>query len=160
MRKILLSVIMLISFTVSETFAQSATAVGDVYMSVNDEISLTKIRDLNMGYVVQGVTSVNINPLTSNASAYFTFAASPNSFAAVFYSSTNLESGSNTIAFTGNLVGNDNTAQNLSTLVRSGATITTNASGNYYLWAGGTASLAPDQPIGTYSGSFTISVTY
>lgn len=150
----------MILFKVPETFAQSATSVGEVHLSVNSEISLTKIRDLNMGYVIQGITSVNINPLTNGASAYFTFAASPNASARVSYSSTNLQSGTNTISFTGDLAGNDNTDQNFSAPVRNGATITTSFSGSYYLWSGGTALLAPDQPIGAYTGSFTILVSH
>jgi len=148
-------------FSIGTVFAQTVTTPADVNLNVNNEISITKIRDLRMGTVVQGTTtSVNINPLSSGSSAYFTLTASPNSSETITFSSTNLTNGSGTIMFTGALAGNDQPIQPRAILIVSGNAITTNATGDFYLWAGGSAALSPNQAIGEYTGSFTVSVVY
>jgi len=145
---------------VLNAFAQSVNAYADVNLSIHGGISLTKIRDLRMGAVVQGTTSVSINPLSSGSAAYFIVSACPNSAETITFSSTNLTSGSSTIIFTGVLAGSDQPIQPHSILIGSGDAITTSSTGDFYLWAGGSATLASKQPTGDYVGSFTVSIIY
>jgi len=114
-----------------------------------------------MGLVVQGVTSVNIDPIKGGSqAAYFIFVADPNSPVFATFSSTNLTSGTYSIAFTGLLAGNSSPTQGDAVLLTSGSTIETNSSGEYHFWAGGAATLSPTQPFGTYSGTFALTIAY
>ena len=163
MRNILISFFILSSLLSDKTLAQSplTTMTAEVSIKVNGAITLAKVRDLNMGFVVQGVTSENVDPIASGSqSAFFTLLADPNSSVAVSFSWSNLTNGSDDITFTGTLAGNNSSSQNNATLIKNGNTITTNLKGGYFFWAGGTAYLSPTQPLGTYSGDFTLSIAY
>jgi len=130
-------------------------------MKVNGTTTLTKVRDMHLGFVVQGITYFAIDPISGNAhTAYFIFVGNPNSPVDVSFSSSNLTDGANNISFTGTLAGGSSTTEGDATLISNGTPITTNSDGEYYFWAGGSATLSPTQPFGTYSGSFTLSIAY
>ncbi len=142
-----------------QTHVVTATAL--VNMTMKPTMGLTTGRDLTFGFVVQGVTSIYVDPITGgNSAAYFSLSAPPNTPVTVTFSSGVLSDGSNSIAFNGALSGGPSTTQNQSSQLTSGNTITTNSSGEYYFWAGGTANLSPTQPIGTYVGSFVLTIAY
>jgi hypothetical protein len=137
------------------------TETAPVYLDVKGTVTLTKVRDLSMGFVMQGITSVTIDPISSGSqTAYFIFAGTPNSSIVVSFSSTELTDGVDNIIFTNALAGSGASDQHNATLLASGDPITTNSAGEYYFWAGGTANLSPTQPYGIYTGSFTLSVAY
>jgi hypothetical protein len=154
------------SLTANELFAQQpvyASATAQVTLAVNVAPALTKNRDMSFGTVNQGVTSATVNPVTDgNKAAMFTLSASANTPVTVTYTTTDLTSGPNVISFNsgGVLSGNNVNVQASSTSVPTNSTVTTNGTGYYYFWAGGTATLAINQPAGTYSGSFTLQVSY
>jgi len=136
-------------------------ATAQVYMDIKGTVTLTKARDLSMGVVVQGVTSINVDPIKGGSqAAYFIFVADPNSPVFATFSFTNLTSGTSNIAFTGLLAGNSSSSQSDAVLLTSGSTIQTNSDGEYNFWAGGTANLSPAQPFGIYTGSFMLTIAY
>jgi len=160
MKKILLTLECLSFLLANKAFAQT-TATADVYMKVNGSVTLTKVRDLDMGIVVQGITSVSIDPITGGGlAACFLFEGEENSSVTVSFTSANLTSGTDNISFTGALAGCGSSEQSDATPITSGNPVITNPDGNYYFWAGGTAELSPDQPFGIYTGSFTLSIAY
>ena len=163
MKKLLAIAVLFTVLAASESFAQPANATATVSLTVNNALSLATNRNMAFGVVVQGVTTATINPITGGATAaMFTLGASATTPVTVTFSSTDLQSGVNTISFAGagTLSGNSTNVQASSTNVTSGSTVTTSGTGAYFFWAGGTATLLATQPTGAYSGSFTISVTY
>ena len=157
-----LSLLLLLTFYADGlTNAQLLFATTDVEMHVIGAPTLIKSRDLNFGSVWQGMTTLTVNPVTGgNSAAFFTLTTQANSSVSISFSSTDLTSGTNSISFSGLLSGNSSPDQNTSALISSGNSLTAGPSGDFYLWAGGTANLAPDQLIGVYTGSFTITIVY
>ncbi|HUI29612.1 MAG TPA: DUF4402 domain-containing protein [Candidatus Acidoferrales bacterium] len=160
MKKFLAIAVLLTAFAASESFAQ-ATAV--VNLTVNNAISLTKTRDISFGIVPQGVTTVTINPVTgAGATGTFTLGASASTQMNVSWSSTDLASGGNTIGFAGAGTASGNTVnvQGTSLPLTNPGIFTTSGTGAYFFWAGGTATLTPTQATGSYTGTYTLTVTY
>jgi hypothetical protein len=164
MKKLLAIAVMLTAFATSQSFAQgNASQTASVTLTVNNAMTLTKQRDLAFGAVAQGITSAVVNPITGGAAAaMFTLGASANTPVTVTFAATDLTSGANTIGFASgpNVSGGSTNVQASSSTVMSNTTITTNAAGAYFFWAGGTATLSPTQAAGAYSGSFTLNVAY
>jgi len=159
--KILTTLVLLCTIAATESFAQPSTTTANVTIKINGAMTLTKLRDMDMGFVMQGVMSISVDPITGGAqTAYFTFDAGPNASATVSFSSTNLTSGADNMPFTCSLAGGNSPNQNNASIVSSGDAVTTSSTGTYYFWAGGTADLSPTQPLGTYSGDFILSVAY
>ena len=132
-----------------------------VNMKVKSTSSLTVNRDLSMGVVVQGTTSLNVDPINGgNSAAYFSLSAPPNTPVTVTFSSTPLTDGVNLILFSGTLAGGNGTEQSQATLLSNGSAATTSPTGNYYFWAGGKAILSASQSIGFYAGSFVLTIAY
>ncbi len=161
MKIVLMSLVLISSLAIGKSFAQTVSATSEVYLQVKGTTSLTKVRDLSMGLVIQGFTSVNINPISGGSeAAYFFFVGEPNSPVTASFSSSDLTSGTYTIAFTGTLAGSGAPDQHNATLIASGDPVISNSDGEYYFWSGGTANLSPTQPYGIYTGSFTLSIAY
>jgi hypothetical protein len=162
MKNVFVFVAILTAFAASESYAQSQSAT--VNLSVNSAIGIVKNRDLNFGTVSQGITTASISPITGGASAaMFTVTAAASTLLNVTFSTTDLtDGGGHTITFAGagTLSGLNANTQASSASVSSGGTVTTNASGNYYFWAGGTATLSPTQAANAYSGTFTLTLSY
>ncbi|HQT92622.1 MAG TPA: hypothetical protein PL001_11425, partial [Candidatus Kryptobacter bacterium] len=69
-----------------------------VNMNVKSTSSLTVNRDLSMGVVIQGATSLIVDPVNGgNSAAYFSLSAPPNTPVTVTFSSTSLTDGVNSI---------------------------------------------------------------
>lgn len=159
-KKILIGFLFL-NFIVPSKARAQLTETAPVYLDVKGTVTLTKVRDLSMGFVLQGVTSITIDPIIGGSQvAYFVFAGQPNSPVTVSFSSSELTSGSYTIIFTGALAGSGAPDQHNGSLIANGDPVITNSDGEYYFWAGGTADLSPTQPYGIYTGSFTLSIAY
>lgn len=161
MRRVFIGFFYLICISLSQTFAQSAHVTATVNLHLSGTVSLTKVRDLNMGFVMQGVTSATIDPTTGGRqTAYFIFSGEPDLPIFVSFSSSNLTSGADHITFTGALAGGTSSIQDDPSLIANGDPIITGSDGTYCFWAGGTATLSPTQPFGIYSGDFTLSIAY
>jgi hypothetical protein len=159
-KKILIGFFFLNFIVPGKTWAQMM-ATAEVYLNVKGTVTLTTVRDLNMGIVVQGISSINVDPIKGGSqAAYFIFVADPNTSVFASFSFTNLTNGTDNIAFTGLLAGNSSSSQSDAVLLTNGSTIETNSSGEYQFWAGGAANLSPSQPFGVYSGTFTLTIAY
>jgi hypothetical protein len=161
MGKVFIGFILLISVSASQTFAQSAHVTATVNFHLSGTVSLTKVRDLDMGFVIQGVGSTTIDPISGDGkTAYFIFVGEPNSPVFVSFSSSDLTDGPIKIAFTSLLAGNSSSSQEDATLLTEGRQVVTSEEGAYYFWGGGTTTLSPTQPFGVYIGSFILSIAY
>ncbi len=161
MRKVFIGFILFISISASQTFAQSAHVTATVNFHLGGTVSLTKVRDLNMGFVIQGLTSTTIDPISGDGkTAYFIFVSEPFLPVFVSFSSSDLTDGPEKIAFTSLLAGSSSSKQEDAKSLTEGRQVTTSEEGAYYFWGGGTATLSPAQPFGVYSGSFILSIAY
>ena len=161
MKKFLVVAATIASFAAGESFAQSKTAT--VSLTVNSSITFTKVRDLNLGTVVVGVTSDSVDAVTGGANAaYFTLLGSASTPVEIQWASLGALSDGNghTINWTPYVAGNNSGTQASATYLTSGNFYSTNASGNYYYWVGASASLSPTQSAGSYSGSVQLTVNY
>lgn len=141
--------------------AQQATAITTVGMTVKGQVSFSVERNLNLGVVEQGVTHITVDPINGGYSAgYFIFGSSPHNPIIVSYATTSLVSDGNTIKFSGKMAGGTSSEQTGAVILSSGTGLVTNSQGQYFFWIGGTANLSQDQPLGVYTGSFTISIAY
>ncbi len=141
--------------------AQTTTAFASANIVVKGLVSLSALRNLELGTVVQGITQIQVNPITGGGSAaYFTFASSPHTPIIVTFSSTRLTFDGNSIEFSGELAGSPSPVQAQSIIIKNGNGLVTNAKGQYHFWVGGSAKLSPDQPLGFYTGNFTMTIAY
>ncbi len=166
MKKLLAIAVTLGAFTTSELFAQTdkteATQTANVHLHLISGPTLTKVSDLTLPNSVVGVTSVSVNPITDgSAAAYIILSANASTSVTVTFSSSTLVlAGQPSIPFTGTLAGNGTNIQASATDIISANSVITNSSGQYFFWAGGTATPAADQGPGDYVGSFTLNVAY
>lgn len=132
-----------------------------VNLNVRSTTGISVNRDLSMGAVIQGTTSLSVDPINGgNSAAYFSLSASPNAQVTVTFSSTPLTDGIHSILFSGTLAGSAGSVQSQAATLVNGGVATTSPTGDYYFWAGGTATLSPTQAIGFYAGSFVLTVAY
>jgi|YelNatPaOPRAMG01_1025707.scaffolds.fasta_scaffold225209_1 hypothetical protein len=161
--KWLLCTISAVGLLALQSYAQTGNASATVTLTVSATVTVTNVRGLNFGTHVQDSTAASVNPNTGGTNAaYFTLQTSANHASTVTYTHTSMASGSNTINWTPSVVGADNSAsQSTAGPVTSGGSITTNSSGFYYFWVGGTTDVITNStPPGTYTGTFTLTVAY
>ncbi len=145
----------------TNAYAQTTTAFASANIVVKGLVSLSALRNLELGTVVQGVTEIQVNPVTGGGSAaYFTFGSSPHTQIIVTFSSTRLTFNGSSIQFTGELAGSPTSVQAQSIIIKDGTGLVTNSKGHYHFWVGGSAKLSPDQPLGVYIGNFTMTIAY
>ena len=141
--------------------AQTTSTFASANIVVKGLVSLSNLRNLNLGTVVQGVSRIEVNPITGGGSAaYFTFASSPHTPIVVTFASTPLTFDGNSIPFSGELAGSPSSIQAQSMIIKDGTGLVTNAKGQYHFWVGGSARLSADQPLGVYTGDFTMTIAY
>ncbi|HEY9164712.1 MAG TPA: hypothetical protein VIS48_00975 [Candidatus Kryptonia bacterium] len=105
MKRFLLTFLLLLASS-AHSVSQSASGAS-VNIVVNSSIGLTNVRDMNFGVVVKCVTSAIISPITGGGSrAYFTVHGAATTPVVASFSTTNLTSGANSIAFTGSISSN------------------------------------------------------
>ncbi len=167
MKKLLAIAVILTAFAASESFAQfSHTTAGTqatVTLNVLTAPSITLNRNMNFGTIYQGVTTATVDPVNGGGNAaMFTVQGDTNESIAVNWtSSANLTNGvSNNIPWTPSLSGYTSNVQTSSNSLTSGGTVAMSSAGYFYVWGGGTATLAANQPGGQYSGTLTITVSY
>lgn len=155
--------LLLVSVLAVHSNAQTGNASATVTLTVTATVTVTNVRGLNFGTHVQDSTAATVDANNGGTNAaYFTLQTSANHTSTVSYNYTSLASGSNTITWTPTLVGANNSAsQTTAGPVANNGTITTNSSGFYYFWVGGTtAPITNTTPPGTYTGTFTLTITY
>ena len=140
---------------------QTVSTSALVNLNIRSTTGLTVNRNLSMGAVVQGTTSLTVDPVSSgNSAAFFSLTAAPDTPVTVTFSSTSLTDGAHSILFSGTIAGSDRSVQSQAAMLINGGMATTSPTGDYYFWAGGTANLSPLQAIGFYAGSFVLTVAY
>ena len=157
MKKLILTAVLLLIVS-SLSFGQSA----QVTATVNAVISVTTDANLVFGNVVKGVPKTVLS--TEANAAAFTITAEPSTPTVLTVTfPSNLVNGANNLPFTGETpVYNSTQTQTGATAYGSltGGTASTNASGNLYVYIGGTVSPAVNQASGNYSGTINVSVVY
>ncbi len=120
---------------------------------------------LNFGSLVAGTTPPAITAQSS--SVMYTITGNGASNVKVTYAATTLSGpGTNTLDFTPSVYGaSSSSSQSSSTEVPTGSTVSLTGSngsaGNYFLWLGGDIGAIPsNQTPGSYSGTFTLTVSY
>ncbi len=166
MKKLMLTAAMVLA-TVGTSFAQSSAGQNvTINASVIQALTLAvNTATLDLGTMVAGTTPTPVSPATSPIQ--FTLTGNGSSVITVTYSAVTLNGpSSSTMTFTPNLTGDASTAnQGTASSVTSSSTVTLSGSNyssqNYYFWLGGSVgSLPAAQTPGSYSGTFTLNVTY
>jgi hypothetical protein len=148
-----------LGFAGSASAQITANANATVTLRVYSNLVLTKNSDLNLGITNPGTDKTVA--ATAAAAGKFTVGGQASVPVTVTYpSSVSLTSGANSLSFAPEINGHSADAQGSSAAVSSGSSVTTSASGAYYVWLGGTATVAAAQPTGTYAGTFTLSIAY
>ncbi|MBW7888042.1 MAG: DUF4402 domain-containing protein [Bacteroidetes bacterium] len=140
-------------------FAQSTTA--SVTANVSATLTIISTQNLNLGNVAQGGTvTVNGNAATA---ARFTITGAGNAATTVTVTTpTDLTSGANTLPFTAvnAYYGTTNAATPSTSFgATTGGSANTNASGNLFVFVGGSVTAGASQAAGAYSGTITVAVT-
>lgn len=154
----------------------AAASVSEAQTSANANVTVTATviqgltiavtgGPLDFGNIVAGTTPAPINAQSS--SVLFTVTGNGSSQVTVTYSGVSLNGPSGaTLNFTPSVYGSSSqSGQSTSTEVTSGSTVNlsgaTGSGGNYYLWLGGNLGSVPtSQTTGSYTGTFTVTVSY
>ncbi len=155
-------------------FVAASTAYAQNTANTNVPVTATVIQGLTLtvsggpldfGNVVAGSTPSSISAQSS--SVLFTVSGNGGSSVSVTYSNVTLNGPSGaTLNFTPSVYGSSSsTGQSSSTSVGSGTSVSlsgsTGSGGGYYLWLGGSlGSIPTSQTTGSYSGVFTMTVSY
>lgn len=166
MKKLALTAAVLFG-TVSMAFAQntassSVTINGEVIQGLT--IAPTS-STLDLGVMVAGTSPTAVAP---NNGIEFTVTGNQGSnITPTFSTSVELYSTADSLTFTPTFVGSSSSAYpGTGSTVTSGTAVQLSTgsaytAGNYYFWlGGGVGSISPSQTPGSYSGTFTLSVTY
>ncbi|WP_050742541.1 DUF4402 domain-containing protein [Deferribacter desulfuricans] len=141
-----LTLAMVMSVLATAAFAASAT--GTATLDVIQALTITKNQDLNLGQVVQGdATGATVATTDANAASFTVTGQANAALSVTVDSSVTLDDGSgNTINVS---LTNDATSPAL------------DATGSYTFHVGGsTGPIASSQPVGTYTGTFNVTVDY
>ena len=150
------------SFAQGQTANTGALVKGDVVMAVG----ITESGTLDFGNIAVNSTPTPINPNSAAGVPLFTVTGAPSAQVYFTYgSSLSLTGAGTALTFTPNLVGTNVAGdQSGATTVNSGNTnlVPLDAvNGNYFVWLGGSVATIPvGQTVGTYQGTFTLTVTY
>jgi hypothetical protein len=156
-RYITVMVCAVIALFYTDVVTAQVSANANVTVSVQSTLLVTNLSgDLAFGnrmpddtYEIQAVNGVNFR--VSGASNVPVF---------VSYTAPGQLSGpGESIDFTAEVIGGQSSDPAAAASVASGPSVTTDASGNYYLWLGGTIDVGNILP-GSYTGLFTVTVDY
>lgn len=163
-----LAVVLGLLLFVGSTSAQSATddATGKAFINVIGSLSVVAEFQLDFGTIVVGsANSVTLDPNTGAVTAgdgnvtvgKFQIFAADKSTITIDYTATDPDTN---IGFTPSVVGDKgNNNQATAAALNSGDNVQTNNNGRYRVWVGGTLDLT-GATAGSYSGSFTLTITY
>ncbi len=164
MKNLFATAVLFTAFMSGSAFAQiNGSASATVNLTVNAQVTVTNVRNLNFPAHVQDSTAATVNPNSGGTeAAYFILQTSANHSCSVTFSSTAMTFSTGTINWTPSVVGaSASTSQTSAPSVTSGSNVTTNGTGYYYFWVGGsTDPITNTLPAGAYSGQFTLTVTY
>ncbi|HUI30914.1 MAG TPA: DUF4402 domain-containing protein [Candidatus Acidoferrales bacterium] len=170
---VIVAAIVIGTFEIS--FAQNnASASVPLSASVIQGLSTAVTGQENFGTIVAGTTpgSLNAQSATVGSSpgniAMITLTGNGGQLIHVTYDANDplIKAGATNITFTPSVYGSNSSSNQLSsTAVTSGGTVTlsgtSGSAGNYYFWLGGSLSTLPGgQTPGSYSGTWTVTVTY
>lgn len=166
MKKSLFVAMLLSALACGSAFAQSQSSnqTANVNLTVQSAMTLTNLSPLNFGTQVQGATNVTVAPVTGGSNtASFTLTGAPanQTLQISWTASANLTFGATNISWTPAVAVNNTSIQSGATVITSGATHDADASGDLWLWVGGTISSIPAAaPAGAYTGTITLTVQY
>lgn len=141
-------------------FAQTSTT-ANVTANVTAALTITNTGALNLGNVSQGAT-VTITSLTAGAATFTIQGAASAGTTVTVTDPANLTFGANNLPFTGQIPRfNTVNVQASSTAfgALTGGSTSTNASGQLFLWVGGSVTASGSQAAGSYTGLITVSFT-
>jgi hypothetical protein len=165
--------IIFLSVQLSLAQSNASTGVGLV-AAVIQGLTVSVTGEVNFGTIVAGTTpgalvatSATVGTASGNI-AEITLTGNGAQTIHVTYDATDnlTKSGATNITFTPSVYGSSSSSsQSTSTSVSSGGTVilsgSSGSAGNYYIWVGGSLSSLPAaQTPGSYSGTWTISVSY
>lgn len=166
MKRSLFVALLFVVFAVGGASAQtqSTSQSANVDLTVQSAMTLTNVSPLNFGTQVQGATNVTVSPVTGGSNtASFTLTGAPanQTLQISWTASANLTFGATNIAWTPTVAVNNTSTQSGATAISSGGTEDADASGDLWLWVGGTISSIPSTaPAGAYTGTITLTVQY
>lgn len=163
MKKLLAIAVILTAFAASQSFAQGLQGSANVNLTVNAGGSVASTSPLSFGTQVQGASNVTVNPVTggSSAAAFNLSSGTATHSYSITWTHLDLTLGGNTITWTPSVAVNTANTQSSATAISSGGSVTSDGSGNAYMWVGGTISSIPGNATpGSYSGSVTLSLAY
>lgn len=143
---------------------QSNSQTATVNLTVQSAMTLTNVSPLDFGSQVQGATNVTVDPVTGGSNtASFTLTGAPGNqtLQVSWTASANLTFGATNVPWTPAVAVNNTSTQSGATTISSGGTKDADASGDLWLWVGGTISSIPAAaPAGAYTGTITLTVQY
>jgi len=163
MRKMAIALALVAGMAGGAAAQTTASASANVLVNVYAALSLTATdNQVDFGTVNPGAGALAVSPIASGAdAAAFTATGQPSTpITITFPASVNLSNGATNIAFTPSMSAGATSTQGSSAPIASGDALTLNASGNGYLWMGGSLTVAAAQATGQYTGSVTVSIAY
>ncbi len=118
---------------------------------------------INLGLSLDG-TSGAVNPNTSPSAGLFTVTGGSGTPMNISFTSpavTLTDTSGATLTFTPTVVGDTlSTDQSTAPALTSGGHISISSAGSYYIWLGGSVTIPSGQAAGTYTGTFSLTVSY
>ena len=166
MRKLALTTILVLATAAISSAQNTANTNVPVNATVIQGLTLIVTGGpLNFGSIVAGTTPAAI--VAKSSTVYFTATGDGGHLVGVTFPAMVSMTGPGTaLTFTPSVYGANNSGgQSSSTQVTSSTSVnlsgSTGSAGNYYFWLGGQLNAIPSgQTIGSYSGTFTLTVTY
>ncbi len=160
----------LLSFFYQPSYAQSsvssnATIISTLLkgVSISASAGSNGTGDLDFGFVVDNKT-YSINAQTSPTAGLYTVNAAAGIPMTVTYSSPSVslsDGAGDYLSFAPQVVGSQSaSSQATATTIVSSGNVTMNPTGYYYIWLGGAVTVPKGQIAGTYTGMFSITVSY
>lgn len=155
-------------FLVNKAHAQNSrvTVTADIVAPVAVGVSggSDNSGTINFGLSLDG-TSGAVDPNTSPSAGLFTITGGSGSLMNISFTSPTVtltdSSGTNTLTFTPTVVGDTlSTDQSTAAAMTSGGHVTVSSKGSYYIWLGGNVTIPSGQAAGTYTGIFSLTVSY
>ncbi len=147
----------------AQSSVNRTTTVTATVIKALSVVNVTAGSTLDLGRVAVGQAAPR--PINPKASAAFELKASgqPNTAVTVTFANATLSrAGGGTLTFAPTVSANATESKTQAAQISSPASLTLSASpGEYYFWVGGGVTTVPaNTPVGTYSGTWTLTVAY
>ncbi len=149
--------------------AAQAQVAADASASVTivGGLSITTVSNISFGTVTAGDGTITVDPTTAPTGTasvgQFLVSGTRRTDIAATYPNTIVltePDGSNTLTYTTSVVTEDNNDASTASAYISGSTVQLDNDGNRYFWVGGDVTVGPSTAGGTYTGIFTLTVSY